>query len=157
MYAEHRRALTFVYVRFHLETSYQLVALKEAYHRFPSMTSKLNETYKLLASKISCNHLVRCFDIGAKKARVPGWTLKIKSAEFIWTGWDEVISLLDDKSDPMAEARGRLAVLCGMMLTNIPNSKQSSESSLKIVKHSRSLQDLYLDGTVTVASNSGGL
>ena len=66
-----------------------------------------------------------------------------------WTGWDEVISLLDDKTDPMAEARGlRFAVLCRMMFpfefennliaTNIPNSKQSSESSLKIVKHSRS-------------------
>lgn len=44
----------FTYV-FNLKTSYELVALKEAYHRFPSMTSKLNETYKLLASKISCN------------------------------------------------------------------------------------------------------
>lgn len=94
---------------------------------------------------------MRCFDIGDKRVG-PGWTLKIKSAEFIKPGlveMHEVISLLDDKTDPMAEARGlRFAMLCRMMFpfefennliaTNIPNSKQSSESSLKIVKHSRS-------------------
>ena len=55
---------TFACIRFHSEISYQLVALKETYHKFPSMTSKLNQEYRLLASTISCDDLVRRFVIG---------------------------------------------------------------------------------------------